>query len=1545
MSFQGFGKDSGPGAPPKSQIPFGGYFPRSPSPSPAQPLFSPPPFHPSFRPIEASPKWGDESKTLSEVYNGQTNQRLSPVTPVVASHNAGTGLPVKSSQVQDQKRNIPLPSLFPDEGSLRNSRTVSGSPSTLQRTNSPLVFENYRSVEAQSSFSSQRPRLSSPVWTNHNKLPSHFANLHNQPDLSSVSPYVDTHQPSNSLTKQDNVHVPKQNRSPPVQYTIEASPKDSVFTPTESKRWNTRSTDRLNTPDSQIHGSFAPSARFINAEVAANKPTSFSIPKRSRSPSLPSSDKSFQGNSYFAQDDTERELQAKAKRLARFKDELSQPEPSSLDFGNQRVSLKGQDQSMVEKRKLIGDPLDVIADYPNASFSSDYEGQDSSSIIIGLCPEMCPESERAERERKGDLDRFERLDGDRNQTSKSLAVKKYTRTAEREANLIRPMPVLQKTMYYLLELLDQPYDAEFLGLYNFLWDRMRAIRMDLRMQHIFNLGAITMLEQMIRLHIIAMHELCEYTKGEGFSEGFDAHLNIEQMNKTSVELFQLYDDHRKNGIDVPTEKEFRGYYALLKLDKHPGYKVEPAELSLDLAKMTPEVRQAPEVLFARDVARSCRIGNFIAFFRLVRKASYLQACLMHAHFAKLRSQALASLHCGLQNNQGIPVAHVAKWLGMEEEDIENLLEYHGFSIKEFGEPYMVKEGPFLNGDKCLTLKCSKLVHMKKSRRMFEDVLSPCLMEPLSSEDVKELSSDKVYEQKLKPVQLSATETSQVNEEMVNFELVSSPKEDMQVKPMLTALVINQQSGNVHQVAAASPSPGDFSLQYLEHRGIGAETANNEIHFQNSPEKNKHSIIKATPQEIMPRRVELERLPVLQMDSTEENLVCSSVFVKDLDDKEITSIHEELENYEVSSTYQDEELAQAKLKLILRIWKRHSSRKRELRKQKQLAADAALSSLSLGPPIRQYQEQPSTSGKFNMHRIMRERHDKHEQSWAKLNVSDVIVGKLSERNTGAKCLCWKVVLCSQMDDPDADKLEQRSQVSGLAAGSWLYSKIMPAGNCDDNDLIISSTGLSIWKKWVQPPLSCGELICCLSIIKDAKYDNLEETVAGASAVLFLIYDCIPLELQKLRLHNLLMSLPSGSCLPLLILSDSCQNYTDPSTIADELGLNEIDKSRISSFLVVFLLENQQTEHLDGFFSDELLREGLQWLASKSPSQPVLQWVKTRELVFTHLNHSLEVQDELNACNVSPVHCIAAFNEALNQSIAEVAAAANSNSSCWPCPEIALLDEYTDERRAVEWYLPNVGWSSAAAIVPLTHALSDCKLPNFPDNISWLFRGSEMGDDIESQRSRLEDCLVRYLTQTSQIMGLSLAKQEARVLLQKCAQLELHESTYYIVPKWVMIFRRVFNWKLMKISNGQLSNAYVLEQHNTAITTSRGLDNIQNEGYTSPHFLIQPSLDEMLQVGCSLLRSSETEAFQPVTTMVLNHNKVLNSTDETEVGENDMSYSQNGNLGDISNTDRFNDTAIESAVVEEATKEADRLSKLLEQCNMVQNMIDKKLSIYF
>lgn len=34
-------------------------------------------------------------------------------------------------------------------------------------------------------------------------------------------------------------------------------------------------------------------------------------------------------------------------------------------------------------------------------------------------------------------------------------------------------------------------------------------------------------------------------------------------------------------------------------------------------------------------------------------------------FDQLRSQALASVHAGLQNNQGIPISDIAKWLALE----------------------------------------------------------------------------------------------------------------------------------------------------------------------------------------------------------------------------------------------------------------------------------------------------------------------------------------------------------------------------------------------------------------------------------------------------------------------------------------------------------------------------------------------------------------------------------------------------------------------------------------------------------------------------------------------------------------------------------------------------------------------------------------------------------------------------------------------------------------------------------------------------------------
>lgn len=582
----------------------------------------------------------------------------------------------------------------------------------------------------------------------------------------------------------------------------------------------------------------------------------------------------------------------------------------------------------------------------------------------------------------------------------------------------------------------------------------------------------------------------------------------------------------------------------------------------------------------------------------------------------------------------------------------------------------------------------------------------------------------------------------------------------------------------------------------------------------------------------------------------------------------------------------------------------------------------------------------------MDRIIRERYLKHEESWSRLNVSEVIADKLTGRNPDSKCLCWKIIICSQMNHPGGEEVGHRSQASHFAAGRWLRSKLLASKKDDDAGLVISLPGLSMWEKWI-PSQSDADMTCCLSVVVEAKFDNLNETALGASAVLFLVSESISWKLQKFKLHDLLMSLPAGSCLPLLILTATCiTDASDPSsTIIDELGLNSIDRSRISCFLVVSI-----TEYLDGFFSDQRLRKGLCWLASESPLQPILHRVKTRELVLTHIGRSLEVLENMSIYEVGPDHCISAFNDALNQSQGEISGSADANRTSWPCPEIDLLESSSHEYRAIKWYLPSIRWNSAARLAPIISALNDCKLPTFPDDIFWLKRGSSTRQEIESQRLLLENCLIRYVTQLSKIMGLPLAKSEVNVMVQNSTTLELQDSRFYIVPKWVTIFRRIFNWRLMGLSSGPASTAYVLERYIAGGSDKPWLEGIRSSQYC----LVHPTLDEMIEVCSSPLSprkgQSEPEPLRPLPRMVVYDNAQIQESNTNDVELDERNVVQGIELAESKglracSINGSRTTCSRGLVLStEATMGIENLNKLIVQCSRLQNMIDDKLSVY-
>ncbi|CAK7332937.1 unnamed protein product [Dovyalis caffra] len=928
--------------------------------------------------------------------------------------------------------------------------------------------------------------------------------------------------------------------------------------------------------------------------------------------------------------------------------------------------------------------------------------------------------------------------------------------------------------------------------------------------------------------------------------------------------------------------------------------------------------------------------------------------------SRLRTQALASLHSGLQNNQGLPVGLIAKWLAMEEE-VEKLLKYHGFAIREFEEPYMVKDGLFLNADKDYPTKCSNLVHLKKSERIVDDVSPPSQGVPLPTEAVKEKRSLMIYKHDTKAVRSAfvdaQTFASEIDEEIPDFEVVASPNIGAQVEPMIEEPIVNQQSQDDHQVAGAYILPWGVSWAQRSPEAQPAklgvvEKPNHSTLFRVSPKRKMPSSMEELLLPIASRTGLLERSPSDKYGYARENSTPQIVAINDSREEEPSDRDQASENDEVMES-NEEEVAQAKVKLIIRLWRRRSLKQRELRERRQMAANAALSSLSLGPPIRQARDQSITATMFDINHVMKKRYEKHERSWSRLNVSDEIADVLSRRNPDAKCLCWKIILCSQRND-QGDRLGQRSQVMQGAAGSWVFSKLIPSTkDNDDSDLLISSPGLAIWRKWL-PSQSGNHLNCCLSVVKDFKLDKLNEKVEGASAVLFLVSESIPWNLQKIQLYNLLTCIPFGSKLPLLVLSGSnCKEDLDLSSIiVNELGLQDIDKSQISSFSIVFLIEDKQVEMWDGFFSDLRLREGLRWLASESPLQPDVHCIKTRDLVLTHLNPSLDVLENMGDYEVSPNHCISAFNEALDWSLAEIAAAAKSNPTNWPCPEIALLESCCNELMVMNWYLPSTGWSLAERIEPFLCAIRECKLPGFPDTMPWLDKGANTVDAIENLRSQLENCLAIYLTESSGMMGTLLAAKEAYVMLQRSARLELHESSYHIVPKWIMIFRRIFNWRLTSLTSGAFSSAFVLRCHDVD-PASRIPDELLLEGGGSSPYLSQPTLDEVIDAGCSSFLSgrnqAHAEAFQPLP-RTISDDDVYKDTNLNDLVNNQRTSAQNGNLfetesiGNMAN--QLNTTGrTEIASAGKVTKEADKLSKLLEQCNIMQNSIGERLYIYF
>ena len=307
--------------------------------------------------------------------------------------------------------------------------------------------------------------------------------------------------------------------------------------------------------------------------------------------------------------------------------------------------------------------------------------------IVGTCEAMCPDAELDRRFRTNDFDELEQPNDDYPGLGvEELSVKRFARTIteeDRQPDRLRTRGALGRTMSHLLSLMDSKRTT-FEKVHRFLWDRYRAIRTDMSIQHIKDSFAVGCLEQMIRFHIIAEHELCEETASVSNPHGFNSHLNVEQMYKCLTSLFVLYEDLAKQGEPCDNEPEFRAYYLLLTMDTHGKYRRDKSAHTFALSKMRPEILHSGFVQFAVQLNSAYHEGNFVKFFEVVSRSPYLVACILHAYFVPARRRAIRLLDLGAYGRgRTVPLSFVQRVLLADSaEEAAQIVNECGLEVRQ-----------------------------------------------------------------------------------------------------------------------------------------------------------------------------------------------------------------------------------------------------------------------------------------------------------------------------------------------------------------------------------------------------------------------------------------------------------------------------------------------------------------------------------------------------------------------------------------------------------------------------------------------------------------------------------------------------------------------------------------------------------------------------------------------------------------------------------------------------------------------------------------------
>ncbi|XP_017878264.1 SAC3 domain-containing protein 1 [Ceratina calcarata] len=282
-----------------------------------------------------------------------------------------------------------------------------------------------------------------------------------------------------------------------------------------------------------------------------------------------------------------------------------------------------------------------------------------SETIQGVCLLMCPEKERWIREREGLLHRFE-IDENTKEMKFPKAdpmktIKCFSRPAAglnmTDPHQLRPASVLLSTVRYLFTRIATRSDVDWVVIYDFIFDRLRAIRQDTAIQRIDAHTNIQLLEQIVRFLVYSSQRLCERPLVE-----FNAKINDQHIGECIRSLIALYDtqtmtdsDELNSSLGILAKcmgelslnadrQQMEALYILLNIGD--------TEVLKRAIRLPLNLRRSMEVHLALEISFAWYLRNYVRVCSLIPRLHPILICAAMTNIQKLRRTALKVMSLG-----------------------------------------------------------------------------------------------------------------------------------------------------------------------------------------------------------------------------------------------------------------------------------------------------------------------------------------------------------------------------------------------------------------------------------------------------------------------------------------------------------------------------------------------------------------------------------------------------------------------------------------------------------------------------------------------------------------------------------------------------------------------------------------------------------------------------------------------------------------------------------------------------------------------------------